>query len=124
MSLALDLCNAIQKLRPGASFTINDDKLEWTDTSLDPPTDSEIANALEDYILQKPYTALRIERNRLLALYDWVILKSYSIAQPVPLDWANYLQSLRDLPSIAYPKLDENGFLDMSSVQWPNPPPQ
>lgn len=42
---------------------------------------------------------LRRERNRLLAETDWVSLKYYDLGQPVPTEWTEYRQALRDLPA-------------------------
>ena len=45
------------------------------------------------------YEGLRAERNRLLAETDWVSLKYYDLGQPVPTEWTEYRQALRDLPA-------------------------
>ena len=42
---------------------------------------------------------LRAERNLLLAETDWVSLKYYDLGQPVPTEWTEYRQALRDLPA-------------------------
>ena len=71
------------------------------------------------------YTAeelLRYERNALLYQSDWVVIKSYSTGVPVPQEWANYMQQLRDLPTISTPLKNEDGTLDKSSVNWPVKP--
>jgi hypothetical protein len=42
---------------------------------------------------------MRAERNRLLAQSDWVVAKSYEQQTPVPDEWVDYRQKLRDLPA-------------------------
>lgn len=56
---------------------------------------------------------MREARDSLLAATDWVVVKSYERGEPVPAEWAEYRQALRDIP------LRENF---PYSVQWPTPP--
>lgn len=69
-----------------------------------------------------PCTLLRNERNNRLAEVDWIILKSYSNSVPVPKQWVDYMQALRDLPSVSQPKLTPDGLLDISSISFPIKP--
>jgi hypothetical protein len=66
-----------------------------------PPTTEELA------------AAVRAERNTLLAATDWVLAKAYETQTRVPQEWAEYRQSLRDLP------LQPNFPHDVS---WPRKP--
>ena len=59
---------------------------------------------------------MREERNRLLQETDWRFRSDLTPSQ----EWIDYSQALRDLPSTASPKLDENG--QLSNVTWPNKP--
>jgi hypothetical protein len=43
--------------------------------------------------------ALRSERDGLLAESDWIVSKSYEQQNPVPDEWVDYRQKLRDLPT-------------------------
>ena len=43
--------------------------------------------------------SLRQQRNERLAETDWVSLKYYDLGQPVPTEWTEYRQALRDLPA-------------------------
>ena len=61
---------------------------------------------------------LRKERNKLLAQTDWTQLGDVSSN----LAWKAYRQALRDLPASTNPKLDSDGYLDMTSVTWPTKP--
>ena len=57
--------------------------------------------------------AVRGERNAKLAQSDWIVAVSYERGEPVPQDWADYRQALRDIT-------DQAGF--PYSVEWPTKP--
>ena len=76
-----------------------------------PEDDTENSLSCEDL--------LRCVRDLLLDDVDWVVIKYYSTATPLPENIANYMQELRDLPSISTPKKNPDGTLDMSSVTFP-----
>ena len=67
-----------------------------------------------------PMGELRIERNRRLAETDWS--QSPDVPSTTKDKWLTYRQPLRDLPAIANPTLDEDGYLDHSSITWPTEP--
>jgi len=47
---------------------------------------------------QKSYE-VRKERDKLLSDSDWVVISSLEKGKPVPQDWVDYRQDLRDIPS-------------------------
>ena len=55
----------------------------------------------------------RVERDRRMAAADWVTLRSVRTGQPIPADWAAYLQALADVPELP-------GF--PTAFDWPTPP--
>ena len=65
---------------------------------------------------EESMNALRFERNLKLAETDWMANSDVTMSDA----WKKYRKDLRDLPSIAKPKLDENG--QLSGVQWPTKP--
>ena len=67
-----------------------------------------------------PMGELRIERNRRLAETDWS--QSPDVPSTTKDKWLTYRQALRDLPASANPTLDEDGYLDYSSITWPTQP--
>ena len=67
-----------------------------------------------------PMGELRIERNRRLAETDWS--QSPDVPSTTKDKWLTYRQALRDLPASANPTLDEDVYLDYSSITWPTPP--
>ena len=118
-----DMVFAIQSLRPESEFVLQDlETLLWHDINTTKPTHEEISGALDKIRHEKPMEALRLERNKLLSRYDYIITRAYSINEQVPLEWRTYLQALRDLPSVSTPTLDADGKLDMASVIWPVKP--
>ena len=119
------ISDALQILRPGAEWNISDNlysKLEWLDKSQTKPTEEEINIKITQLKEAEPFRLLRVERNKLLAETDWTQLKDIDLDIIRERNWENYRQALRDLPSKSTPKLDSNGFLDMSSVSWPDKP--
>ena len=59
---------------------------------------------------------MREERNRLLQETDWRFRSDLTPSQ----EWIDYSQALRDLPSTASPKLNEQG--NLINVTWPTKP--
>lgn len=69
-----------------------------------------------------PFEHLREMRNYYLSKCDWTRMDDNQLSESKKLEWEEYRQKLRELPSISSPKLDQFGMLDMSSVDWPVPP--
>ena len=70
----------------------------------------------QEYTIQEAIVAIeefRLERNKRLAECDWVTLKAYSTQKIVPNAWRDYMQALRDLPSVTE---------DPENPNWPTPP--
>ena len=107
---------AVEMQNPSDFFTL---KVQNADATVDKAL-------LDAWIEQKneiePIKLLRKERDRRLQEVDWIVSRAYSSAQPVPTEWATYMQALRDLPSTSTPTLNETGQLDLSSVDWPIKP--
>ena len=64
----------------------------------------------------EPMRLLRQERDRRIAETDWWAGQDLTMTQAQK----DYRQTLRDLPSTAEPKLDENG--QLINVTWPTKP--
>ena len=78
--------------------------------------DQEIKEASEMYFcLNKDFviSEIRAKRNRLLLDCDWTQTLDSPISESKRSEWANYRQSLRDLPTT----ISDNG-----SVSWPTKP--
>jgi len=82
------------------------------------PTESEIDAEVTRLNNAEPMRLLRIERDRLLTACDWRASSDLTLSD----SWKTYRQALRDLPVSTSPKLDSNGYLDMSSVTFPTEP--
>ena len=67
-----------------------------------------------------PMDELRIRRNNKLTETDWSQLGDVPVG--IKTTYESYRQALRDLPASANPKLDDNGYLDDSSITWPTKP--
>jgi len=58
------------------------------------------------------------ERDKRLSDCDWRASSDLTLSD----SWKTYRQALRDLPASASPKLDSNGYLDMTSITFPTEP--
>ena len=117
---------ALGKLRPGSKYVFWDisdpTTLEWRDDAQVKPTPEELTNFYNQLVADEPMRLLRLERENLFKPCDGITMKYTSLGQPIPQEWRDYMQALRDLPACSNPKLDENGNLIMSSVIWPVQP--
>lgn len=62
---------------------------------------------------QAAWDSLRAERDRRLAATDWVVLRNLETSEPVPPEWLEYRQALRDLP---------DNTTDPANPDWPETP--
>ena len=116
---------AIESLAPNSDYVIFGDEysgIEWRDKVNTKPTEEEINAKVAELKEAEPYRQLRDERNSRLAQTDWTQLKDIDLDIIRERNWKNYRQALRDLPSKSIPKLNDNGDLDMSSINWPDKP--
>ena len=119
------LMYAIDSLAPNSDYVIFGDEysgIEWRDTVNTKPTEEQVNAKIAEIKAAEPMGLLRDERNYRLAQTDWTQLKDIDLDIIRERNWKNYRQALRDLPSKSTPKLDSNGDLDMSSVNWPDKP--
>jgi hypothetical protein len=59
------------------------------------------------------WTALRAERDRLLAACDWVVVKAQEAGEDVPAAWVTYRTALRNIPAATS---------DPANPTWPTAP--
>ena len=81
------------------------------------PSIEQINAKFQELNAAEPMRLLRQERNQRLSETDWM---SFSDSPTMTDEWKTYRQALRDLPSTAKPKLDENG--QLTNVTWPTKP--
>ena len=115
------ISDAIIELKPGADYILRGEDysgLEWLDISQTKPTETEISNKISELDSVEAMRLLRLERNARIAETDWRASSDLTLSDA----WKTYRQSLRDLPASSNPKLDSEGFLDMTSVTWPTKP--
>ena len=115
------LVEALLSLKPNCQWTIEGEEVSgliWLDENSEKPTDEELYDKIAELRAAKPMRLLREERNRRLQETDWKDLPSYPGTDQE--EWRTYRQALRDLPSTASPKLDEQG--NLTNVSWPTKP--
>ena len=114
-----DITHAIRKIYPnGAGYVQKGNEysgLEWLDER-PKPTEKEINDKIVELNSAEPLKLLREERNKRLQETDWRFRSDLTPSQ----EWIDYSQALRDLPSTASPKLDEQG--NLINVTWPTKP--
>jgi len=111
---------ALKSLKPNTQWVWNGDEysgLTWLDSGT-PPTESEIDAEVTRLNNLEPMRLLRVERDKLLSACDWRASSDLTLAD----SWKTYRQALRDLPAVTSPKLDSNGDLDFTSVNFPTEP--
>ena len=121
----ITLMQVIQELRPGAQCRIIGDTyndITWDDKNQTIPTEDEVDKKLKELQADEPMALLREERNIRLAQTDWTQVSDSPLDTAPTNIWRKYRQALRDLPLSANTKLDSDGYLDLSSVEWPTKP--
>jgi|13_taG_2_1085334.scaffolds.fasta_scaffold02133_2 hypothetical protein len=105
------------RLMPNKSNKKIIDQINWTDLKgREKPTERQLFDAIEKIKKEKPIKEMRKIRNILLKKSDWIVVKSTEMGEPVPQEWKDYRQALRDLPekllrdeqnNIIYPKIPD-----------------
>ena len=76
-------------------------------------TQMKTAEQLETERLEQASETARNQRNHLLTETDWVVVKHNELGTPIPQEWLDYRQALRDIT-------EQSGFPD--NVEWPTAP--
>ena len=107
---------AIIKLYAGRVANQVDDRaydMNGLEISID---EDAVAEEVSKLLAEVPIRLLREERNRKLTETDWWAGQDLIMTQAQK----DYRQALRDLPSTASPKLDDDG--NLTNVTWPTKP--
>ena len=124
--------DAIESLVPGAGWTLFPDgseknlfeQIKWTNLNgREKPTQEQIEKAIEKCKSNiVPFKKLRSIRDQALSESDWVVVKSIEKQEPIPQEWKEYRQKLRDLPKTETPEIDEYGNLNLKKINLPQKP--
>ena len=76
-------------------------------------TQMKTAEQIEVERLERASESARNQRDRLLAESDWVTIRATDTGDPVPTEWLDYRQALRDIP-------EQTGFPE--EIEWPQEP--
>lgn len=118
-----DLASAVISLRPNCRWRLIGNDWEgfvWEDEPSLKPTQEEVLAEAERLKKQAPWNAVRRVRNALLKDCDWVIIRAMSKNEPVPQEWVDYMQALRDITELDIDPVLEDGVL--KNVPWPVKP--
>lgn len=72
--------------------------------------------------IAEAWAALRAERDRRLATSDWIVTRTYERGELVPEAWAQYRQTLRDLPQTLTDEEVLAWHEGRGEVPWPEVP--
>jgi hypothetical protein len=96
------------------------ENIVWYENNKDPkPSETDVKNKFDELKLTRPMQLLRRERGERLREVDWWTSRALDGIELTQAQ-KDYRQALRDLPSTASPKLDENG--QLINVTWPTKP--
>ena len=76
-------------------------------------TQMKTAEQIETERLERASESARNQRDRFLTETDWVVVKHNELGTPIPQEWLDYRQALRDIP-------DQTGFPE--EIEWPQEP--
>ena len=76
-------------------------------------TQIKTAEQIETERIERATESARNQRDRLLTETDWVVVKHNELGTPIPQEWLDYRQALRDIT-------EQSGFPD--NVEWPTAP--
>ena len=117
-----DIGDVIQELYPeGAAYVLTGIEysgLDWRD-SREKPTEKVLSARLKELQDAEPMQLLREERDRRLSETDWWTSRATDGIEMTQAQ-KDYRKALRDLPSTASPKLDDDG--NLTNVTWPTKP--
>tara|TARA_Y100000817_G_scaffold148203_1_gene116051 strand:- start:327 stop:707 length:381 start_codon:yes stop_codon:yes gene_type:complete len=117
-----DIGDVIQELYPeGAAYVLTGIEysgLDWRD-SREKPTEEVLSARLNELRAAEPMRLLREERDRRLSETDWWTSRATDGIEMTQAQ-KDYRKALRDLPSTASPKLDDDG--NLTNVTWPTKP--
>jgi hypothetical protein len=102
---------ALNKLRPGARYAVDENGIQWQDDEVDEPSQEEIDAAIVEISAEEPLKKLRQERNRRLATTDWV--SGTDVPESLKAVWNPYRQALRDIT---------DNYTSLEEVVWPDKP--
>jgi len=103
-------CMAMEKLCPGAEYTIfQDGSIQWDSSDITQPSEDIIIETMEEIKQQIPLKRLRAERDRKIAETDWWVLPDRTPTQ----EQLAYRQALRDIT---------NHYTSIDDVVWPEKP--
>jgi hypothetical protein len=111
----MNIDRAIRHLYPNAEWSIYNDTYEgltWM-SNTPKPTLEELQNAWNEIKNEVIWEPIRMIRDDKLKETDWIITKHFELGTPIPENWKNYRQALRDLPQT---------FGSPDEVVWPTKP--
>ena len=100
------------------------DMIKYKEDPQNPPSREQILNTWNNDVKYRfALMDLKKRRNRLLADSDWVVARSIETGEPIPQEWKDYRQVLRDITiGNERPEVDEHGYATFRDITFPTPP--
>lgn len=100
------------------------DMIKYKEDPQNPPSREQILNTWNNDVKYRfALMDLKKRRNRLLADSDWVVARSIETGEPIPQEWKDYRQALRDITiGNEKPEVDEYGYATFRDITFPAPP--
>ena len=122
-----NIATALAELAPYQEYVCYDndyDQLTWFDdkNTIPKPSKEVIDTKIAELDAAEPMRQLREIRAKKLAETDWVVARAIERNEPIPTEWADYRQALRDITLTATPVLSDSYYLDINSIDWPTKP--
>jgi len=99
MSRTIGMPEALVSLRPGAVWSLGDNRnystLQWLDNVQSKPSEQELQNEITRLTLEEPFNACTAEAKTLLAASDWSVLPDVNISNKA--EFETYRAQLRTL---------------------------
>jgi len=112
-----DYAQVLTSLFPDALWGLTNNDLRtltWDESNADPKPDAATLDAAWPAVRDaRAWAQVRAERDRLLAASDWTQMPDAPLTAEVKQAWADYRQTLRDIPQ---------DFADPDDVVWPEQP--
>lgn len=119
----IDIAGAIQLVAPGCAWSMEDndyDKLNWMDDPAKKPSKEVVLAKAEEVARALPLKRLRLVRDRMMKECDWVTLRAMRTGEPIPQEWADYMQALADITKTSPEPMLQAG--ELLNVTWPVKP--
>lgn len=121
--VVLPIPQAINELAPGSRWSmvgVTYEDVRWEDDVNPKPSKEAVITRAKEILAEVPWVKLRKERDARMREVDWVTLRAMRTGEPIPKEWADYMQALADITTTTTNPVVAGGVL--VNVNWPQRP--